>query len=67
MDDTGLEPVTSTMSTHCWIGQISVKPRKTIGLDDSRAVSHDILDFTARVLVASAVDTDLSSLEPSLA
>ena len=28
MDDTGLEPVTSTMSTHCCIGQISVKPHK---------------------------------------
>ena len=37
---------------------------KDIAFSDP-AVSLDILDFTARVLVAPAVDTELSSLEPS--
>jgi len=51
-----------------------VGPKDVAGMRDNwlfdsfkanAAVSHDILDFTARVLVAPAVDTDLSSLEPS--
>ena len=54
-----------TQPTEANVGAPAV--REQVAATSGHAVSHDIRDFTARVLVASAVDTDLSSLESSLA